>query len=158
MNRRGFLWNAAQAAVLLKLTSSAKLFAQQPTKISPALIESYHKWLVIDALAAINLDNLPIKQQVLQQALDSGVTGINWTVSAPDFEDTVESIAFVEGLAESEPSHFLIVREQVDLDRAKQKKKIGVILGFQHPQPIESDLKRVATFRQLGVRDRKSVV
>jgi membrane dipeptidase len=152
MNRRGFLWNAAQAAVLLKLTSSAKLFAQQPTKISPALIESYHKWLVIDALAAINLDNLPIKQQVLQQALDSGVTGINWTVSAPDFEDTVESIAFVEGLAESEPSHFLIVREQVDLDRAKQKKKIGVILGFQHPQPIESDLKRVATFRQLGVR------
>jgi membrane dipeptidase len=151
MDRRTFLWGAAQAGLVLKLTSM-DLFAKQTTEISPALDESYRKWLVIDALAGINLDNLPIKQQGLQQALDSGVTGINWTVSTTDYESTVDAISFVEGLVESEPSHFLIVRQQGDLDQAKQKGKIAVILGFQHPQPIESDLKRIATFRRLGVR------
>ena len=134
------------------LAKTGDLFAERPDNVAPALLENYHKWMVIDALAGINVDHLPIKQQTLQQALDSGVTGINWTVSTPDFEGTVESIAFVEGLVESEASHFLIVREQTDLDRAKESKKIGVILGFQHPQPIESDLKRLATFRRLGVR------
>ena len=149
MNRRTFLRNAAGAVFLVK---AGKLLAQRPAAIPPALLESYRKWMVIDALAGINAENLPLKQQTLQQALDSGVTGINWTVSMPDFEGTVETIAFVEGLVESEPSHFLIVREQADLDRAKDAGKIGVILGFQHPQPIESDLKRLATFRRLGVR------
>lgn len=108
--------------------------------------------MVIDALAGINADSLPVKPQVLQQALDSGVTGINWTVSTPEFEGTVEAISFVEGLVENEPSHFLLVREQADLDRAKQENRIGIILGFQHPQPIESDLKRITIFRRLGVR------
>jgi len=151
MNRRTFLWKAAQAGVVWKL-ASANLFAKEADPIPPALIESYRKWLVIDALAGINLDDLPIKQQVLQQALDSGVTGINWTVSAPDYESTVDAISFVEGLVESEPTHFLIVRQQEDLELAKQKGKIGIVLGFQHPQPIEPDLKRIATFRRLGVR------
>ena len=151
MNRRTFLWKAAQAGVLLRLAST-NLFAKQVDPIPPALIESYRKWLVIDALAGINLDDLPIKQQVLQQALDSGVTGINWTVSSPDYESTVDAISFVEGLVESEPTHFMIVRQQEDLEQAKQKNKIGIILGFQHPQPIEPDLKRIATFRRLGVR------
>jgi membrane dipeptidase len=153
MNRRTFLWNTAQAGLLLKL-APASLFGQQPpsAKISPALLESYRKWLVIDALAGINAENLPIKPQVLQQALDSGVTGINWTVSMPDFEATVDSISFVEGLVEGEPSHFLIARRQSDLDHAKQTKRIAIILGFQHPQPIESDLKHITMFRRLGVR------
>jgi membrane dipeptidase len=44
------------------------------------------------------------------------------------------------------------VRHQFDLDHAREKKKIGVILGFQHPQPIEPDLNRLVMFRRLGVR------
>ena len=115
-------------------------------------MESYRRWIVIDALAGINADSLPVSPEVLKQALASGVTGINWTVSTPDFEGSVESISFVEGLVESERSHFLMVREQADLDGAKQENKIGIMLGFQHPQPIESDLKRITIFRRLGVR------
>ncbi len=137
---------------MLAKLASVNLFARQADPIPPALIESYRKWMVIDALAGVNLDDLPIKPQVLQQALDSGVTGINWTVSTTEYESTVDAISFVEGLIESEPSHFLQVRQQEDLDQAKQKNKIGIILGFQHPQPIEPDLKRIATFRRLGVR------
>ena len=137
---------------MLAKLASVNLFAKQSDPITPALIESYRKWMVIDALAGINLDDLPIKPQVLQQALDSGVTGINWTVSTTDYESTVDAISFVEGLIESAPTHFLQVRQQEDLDQAKQKNKIGIILGFQHPQPIEPDLKRIATFRRLGVR------
>jgi membrane dipeptidase len=152
MNRRTFLWNTAQVGLLLKV-APANLFAQDP-EAEPAtpLSESYHKWLVMDALSGINAENLPIKAQALQQALESGVTGINWTVSTSDFEGTVDYIAFVEGLVESESSHFLIVRQQADLDHAKQKKKIGIILGFQHPQSLEPDLKRLEMFRRLGVR------
>jgi len=152
MNRRTFLWNTAQAGLLLKLAPAA-LFAEQPkTVISAALSENYRKWLVIDALAGLNIENLPIKPQALQQAIDGGVTGINWTVSAPDFENTVDTISFVEGLVESEPLHFLIIRHHTDLDHAKEKKKIGIILGFQHPQPVEPDLNRLVMFRHLGVR------
>ena len=137
---------------MLAKLASVNLFAKQADPIPPALIESYRKWMVIDALAGINLDDLPLKPQVLQQALDSGVTAINWTVSTPDYESTVDAISFVEGLIESETTRFLLVRQQEDLDQAKQKNKIGIILGFQHPQPIEPDLKRIATFRRLGVR------
>jgi membrane dipeptidase len=107
---------------------------------------------VIDALAGVNVEDLPLSPQSLQQALESGVTACNWTVSQPDFEGTVENIAFIEALIENDPAHWLIVRRHSDLERAKREQKIGIIVDFQHPEPMGADLKRFETFRRLGVR------
>jgi membrane dipeptidase len=149
MNRRTFLRSSLQFACALKLTPLAFAVGDD---IPPSIETLYHKALVVDALAGVDVDKLPMKPQVLQQALQSGVTACNWTVSVPDFEATVDRIAFMEQLVEEDPARWLIVRRHSDFDRAKREQKIGIILGFQHPEPMGEDLKRFETFRRLGVR------
>jgi membrane dipeptidase len=150
MNRRSFLWNTARAACLASLVPRPLLAEQTSGASLPAA--DYRKMLVIDALSGVDAEGLPLEAQVTRQALESGITAVNWTVSRPDFEATVQNIAFVEALVEGDPSHWLIVRRHADLDRAKREQKIGVMLGFQHPQPLEPDLGRFELFRRLGVR------
>ncbi len=152
MDRRAFLANSAQIACLLKL-APASLLAQE-AGITPAIADLYHRTLVIDACAAVRIDSfdLPLKPEITKQALEAGVSAINWTVSLPEFEDTVSYIAFVNGLAESDPAHWLVVRRHSDLDRAKREQKIGIMLGFQEPQCLGSNLDRIEVFRRLGVR------
>ncbi|HVO80700.1 MAG TPA: membrane dipeptidase [Terriglobales bacterium] len=150
MNRRTFLWKTVQLACALQLAPLG--FAARENDIPSSIETLYRKSLVIDALAGVDADNLPLKPQTLQQALESGVTACNWTVSQPDFEGTVENIAFTEGLVENDSTHWLIVRRYSDLERAKREQKIGIILGFQHPEPMGEDLRRFETFRRLGVR------
>jgi len=125
--------------------------AAEVPKFSAELDNLYRRSLVIDALAGVTDDNGTIKPLALQQALESGVTGINWTVSQTDFEGTVANIANIHSLAENDPAHWMIVRKAPDLPQAKRDGKIAVILGFQYPQPIE-DLDHLETFHQLGVR------
>jgi membrane dipeptidase len=152
MDRRAFLANSAQIACLLKL-DPARILAQE-AGIIPAIADLYHRTLVIDACAAIRADSfdLPIKPEITKQALEAGVSAINWTVSLPEFEDTVSYIAFVNGIAESDPAHWSVVRRHSDLDQAKREQKIGIMLGFQETQCLGSNLDRLEVFRRLGVR------
>ena len=150
MNRRTFLRNTAQAACWLKLIPGS-LRAQQSASLSPTL-DLYRNCIVIDALAGMNSEEFPLRPEITRQAVDSGVTAINWTVSRVDYEGTVDSIAKVNSLVDGDPSHWLFVHRQSDFDRAKREQKIGIILGFQHPEAFESDLKRLLVFARLGVR------
>ena len=149
MRRREFLSGAVKVGLTFKL--SEILFAVDVPKFSADLDSLYRRSLVIDGLAGVTDDDGVIKPATLQQALESGVSGVNWTVSQQDFEGTVAYIAHVQSLAEKDPAHWLIVRHAADLMQAKRDGKIGVILGFQHPQPIE-DLDHLELFQQLGVR------
>jgi len=146
MNRRAFLRNTAQVGMLLKF---APLLAfSRPTPLA----QDYRKWMVIDALCGVNTDDTTVKPEVLKEAVQSGVTAINWTISAPSFDDTVENISFVERIVENDPEHWTMIRRHADFDNAKQDKKIGILMGFQHPDPMGPDLKRLEIFRNLGVR------
>lgn len=154
MDRRTFLVNSAQLACMIKL-APASLFAENvQDSVPPAIHDLYRRAMVIDACGGINNESfdLPIKPEITKQAVQSGVTAINWTVSLPEFEDTVPYIAFVDGLAENDPAHWTIVRRHSDLDRAKREQKIGIILGFQETACLGTNLDRVETFRRLGVR------
>jgi len=142
MDRRAFVRNAVQLGMLLQFAPLAAL-AQTP---------DYRKWVIIDALCSVNTDDTTVKPEVLKQALQSGVTAINWTISAPSFEDTVENISFITRMIENDPAHWTALRRQPDFDHAKQEKKIGILMGFQHPDPMGPDLKRLELFRNLGVR------
>lgn len=155
MNRRTFLVSSAQLACLLKLAPASLLAQAAPNNvIPPAIDELYRKALVIDGCGGINIEatDLPIKPEITKQAIQSGVTAVNWTVSLAEFEDTVSYIAFVQGLAEIDPAHWMIVRRHSDLDRAKREQKIGVMMGFQDTSCLGTNLDRMETFRWLGVR------
>jgi membrane dipeptidase len=149
INRRDFLGRAAKLGLALKFSTFG--FGAEVPKFSPDIDELYRRSLVIDALAGATDDDNGITPATLQQAIQSGVTAVNWTVSQPEFEGTVVYVAHVQSLAEKDPAHWTIVRHASDLMQAKHEGKIGIILGFQHPQPIE-DLDHMKLFHQLGVR------
>ena len=82
----------------------------------------------------------------------SGITAINFTISAPTFEGTIDSLAYVDALVEQSPEVFMVVRQYSDIARAKREGKIGIMPGFQYTQFLEADPSRIETFRRLGVR------
>ena len=147
MDRRSFLALSGSAALAASLKPSP-LFAEENIE------QLYQQAMVIDASgeAADFNEGFPIAEKSLKAAGESGLTAINWTVSMPTYEATVSYIGFVQQIAETYPTQFMLVRKQADLAAAKKDKKVGLIFAFQHPQPFDSDLDRITTFRRLGVR------
>jgi membrane dipeptidase len=140
----------ADAAAILRFGAST--FAQQPQSKSE-LEAAYRSAIVIDTLCApVRRDDFPLPEKDLDEVRRSGITAVNFTVSTPEFEETVRNVAFAQAIAERYPDSFLIVRERGDIARAKSKDKVGIMLGFQHASCFDSDLARIETFRNLGVR------
>jgi len=146
MNRRTFLASSAAFAGALKFAS----LGRAQTAVARDWNLSQRKLLVIDACGAVDTE-IPMTPAVLREALDSGVTAVNWTVSTSTLEGTVERIAFVGALAEGNPTNFLVIRQHSDIARALKDGRIGFILGFQDAGPIEPSLDRLETFRRLDV-------
>ncbi len=146
MDRRSFLALSGGAALAASLHPNLT-FADE------SVAQIYQQSFVIDSSgeAADFDDGFPLSEKSLKAVSESGLTAINWTVSMPTFEATVPYIAYVQQIAETYPQ-FLLVRKQADLAIAKKDKKLGLIMAFQHPQPFDSDLDRITTFRHLGVR------
>ena len=111
----------------------------------------------IDALANAGAMNVPwpprgpLTPAQRDNVARSGLTALNVTVSADDFEGTVENIALWTGEAAKYPQLLSIVRRHDDIARAKKDGTLGLILGFQNTEMLERDLSRLDTFRQLGV-------
>ena len=140
---------------LLKASAAALL---APRLAGPALVEMqvsslYANAVVIDSLCApfTDMDTLP-SAETLAAVRQSGITAINFTISAPGYEDTIESLATVQDLVDRHPDAFLFVRRHSDIARAKRESKIGIMPGFQYTQFLEEKPDRIAPFRQLGVR------
>ena len=142
MDRRAFLRNTAQIGMLLQVAPLAA-FSE-----GTSLAKDYRKWMVIDALCAVNTDDTTVKPEILTQAMQSGVTAINWTISAPSFDDTVENISFVERIVENDPEHWIIVRRQADLESAKREKKIGISHGIPASRPHGAGFEAAGNFSQ----------
>ena len=130
-----------------------RVLADAEEQFSPEITELYRKSVVIDTLCApfTSADALPDKAlvEVVQR---SGITAINFTISARSFDETVENLAYVDALVEQSPDVFMVVRQQSDIARAKREGKIGIMPGFQYTQFLEADPSRIETFRRLGVR------
>ena len=93
----------------------------------------------------------PLTQAQRDNIAKSGLTALNVTVSADDFEATVRNIALWTGEAAAYPQLLSIVRRHDDIARARKDGTLGLILGFQNTEMLERDLGRLDTFRQLGV-------
>jgi membrane dipeptidase len=129
------------------------VFAEAAEQFSPDVSDLYRKSIVIDTLCGpfTSDDALPTPA-LIGMVSRSGVTAINFTISAPTFEGTVENLAYIDALVEQSPDVFTIVRLYSDIARAKREGKVGIMPGFQYTQFLEADPSRIEIFRRLGVR------
>jgi membrane dipeptidase len=150
-SRRSFLVTLVRAMALASL--APRLWAETAEQFSPAVADLYRKSIVIDTLCApfTSDDALP-DAALIEIVRRSGITAINLTISAPTFEGTIDSLAYVDALVEQSPEVFMVVRQYSDIARAKREGKIGIMPGFQYTQFLEADPSRIETFRRLGVR------
>ncbi|MGA9566112.1 MAG: membrane dipeptidase, partial [Candidatus Korobacteraceae bacterium] len=150
-SRRTFLVTLGRAMVVASL--APQLVADAAEQFSPEIADLYRKSVVIDTLCApfTSADTLPDKTLV-EVVRRSGITAINFTISARSFDETIENLAYVDALVEQSPDVFMVVRQQSDITRAKRDSKIGIMPGFQYTQFLEADPSRIETFRRLGVR------
>jgi membrane dipeptidase len=118
-----------------------------------AVSTPYSSAIVIDSLCApfTDMDSGP-SAETLAAVRHSGITAINFTISEPDFEATVNNLALLQELVVRYPDAFLIVSRFSDIARAKRENKVGIMPGFQYSAFLEENPGRIRTFRQLGVR------
>ncbi|MEZ5285208.1 MAG: membrane dipeptidase [Vicinamibacterales bacterium] len=118
----------------------------------------YTRGIVIDALANPGSMNVswpprgPLSPTQREAIRSSGITAINVTVSADDFETTTRNIALPQGEADRYPDLLSVVRRHADIARAKADGTLGLILGFQNTEMLGRDLSRVDVFYRLGIR------
>jgi len=150
-SRRSFLGTMCRAAAIAAV--APHMLASAAERISPAIAQLYRKSVVIDTLCGpFNSDGTLPDAALIDIARKSGITAINFTISAPTFEGTVENLAYVDALVEQSPDVFMVVRQYSDLARVKRDGKVGMMPGFQYTQFLEDDPSRIETFRRLGVR------
>jgi membrane dipeptidase len=153
LTRREFA--ATVTAGLGALTTSGA--RAQPIVTPEAARAIYAGAISIDALANPGAMNVPwpprgpLTAGQRDNIARSGLTALNVTVSADQFEATVDNIALWTGEAARYPQLLSIVRRHDDIARAKKDGTLGLILGFQNTEMLERDLSRLDTFRQLGV-------
>jgi membrane dipeptidase len=153
MSRREF--GGAVAAALTAVPGPAP--AGQARTSAEDARALYRRVVSIDALANAGAMNVPwpprgpLNQAQRDHIAKSGLTAINITVSADDFERTVANIALWTGEAAAYPQLLAMVRRHEDIAQAKRSGALGLILGFQNTEMLERDLTRLDTFRRLGV-------
>jgi len=151
MDRREVLAGAAALTALAALPQGS--LAEE--NVSPEAARLYERALVFDANLGPPLqDKLPFPKSMLDMARQSGVTAMKLTLGGVNekFEDTVDDIAFMQRVFETYPDLYFQLRNHDDFARAKNEKRIGVILSFEAPTMLEDKLDRIELFRGLGVR------
>lgn len=157
INRRQLMAGAAAAAVAQKWS-----FSYAETKDTYPRVR-YDQAIVIDALGGLGEfapdapDDAPLSARALQDARDSGVTVINFTVNdvgnGPNrFKSCVKTIADLEHEIVKHPDNLMKVVRGADIKTAKSTKRLGIVYGCQDTTMLEADLKNLAVFADLGVR------
>jgi membrane dipeptidase len=150
MNRRDVIVAASAAALAgVRIRS-----AGAADTIAPDAARLYARAIVFDANLSPPLqDKFPFPRSMLDMARQSGVTAMKTTLGGIDgkFEDVVDEISFFQGMIAQYPDVYLQVRRHDDFARAKQEKRVGIILSFEAATMLEDKLDRIELFRGLGV-------
>src|ERR1700678_818117 len=124
--------------------------------------QQYAAAMVIDALGGPGghdpnePEDAPLSAKNLAAVRASGVTAVKVCVNevgnGPDrFEKTIALIAGVEHELNAHPDVFLKVVSARDLRLAKSTGRMGLILGAEDSSMLDGDLKRLATFSDMGL-------
>jgi membrane dipeptidase len=152
---------AALAVLALPEGQAAQTTAQDPKNKYPAkVLDLVQRSLVIDMLAPLKLDfrpeayALPLTDSEAAMFRSCGITGFHNSVGvggATAYEDALEFIAAWSGFVGRNTQVFTLVGKADDLDAAKAKQKIAVIMGLQNADEFREP-KDVKAFYQLGLR------
>ena len=157
LSRRSFV--AAAAATLVApsahLTKSGR-FKVKPENGRPQGWAGYDDAVVIDYLASpgpfnIPLD-IPLTDEMVQNASEAGITAVNLTVSGGGFESTVRQMAKWSAEIDKYPAVLRQVRSVNQMMEVKREGLTGIVFGFQDTTPIENDLSLIEVFHNMGVR------
>src|SRR6201996_6921618 len=129
---------------------------QYPAKV----LDLVQRSLVIDMLAPLKLDfrpeayALPLTDSEAAMFRSCGITGFHNSVGvggASAYDDALEFIAAWSGFVGRNSHVFSLVGKVGDLDRAKAKQKIAVIMGLQNADEFREP-KDVKAFYEIGLR------
>ena len=156
LSRRAFLSAAAAAAA----APSAALGAVPPLRPTAApgpapRWPGYDDAVVIDFLGSPGYFNYPrnppLDDEMVHNALRSGITAMNVTVSSGDFPSTARRIAQWSANLHRYPEAFRQARTVAEIRDAKDSGRMAIVLGFQDTTPIEGDLANLDAFHDFGV-------
>lgn len=105
---------------------------------------------------AVVVDGLVVSRwsrEVFEGMRTGGITAANCTVAV--WERFDEGMANVAAFARWFDEHADLVRPVLsvaDVRAAKEEGRVGIVLGWQNVSPLEDDLRRLALFRDLGLR------
>jgi membrane dipeptidase len=151
----------AIAALALPLDAAPSAAAQEPKNKYPSkVLDLVQRSLVIDMLAPLKLDfrpeayALPLTDSEAAMFRSCGITGFHNSVGvggASAYDDALEFIAAWSGFVGRNTHVFSLVGKADDLDAAKAKQKIAVIMGLQNADEFREP-KDVKAFYELGLR------
>jgi len=135
--------------------------AHEPKNKYPSkVLDLVQRSLVIDMLAPLKLDfrpeayALPLTDSEAAMFRSCGITGFHNSVGvggASAYEDALQFIAAWSGFVGRNTQVFTLVGKADDLDAAKAKQKIAVIMGLQNADEFREP-KDVKAFYELGLR------
>lgn len=154
--RRDFL-RSAMAAGLAPYLMPGPLATTLTASAGPAPAwPGYDRAVVIDFLGSPGYFNYPedppLNPTMLENARRSGITAMNVTVSAGNFDATIRRLApWLENVSRY-PDAFQQVRTVAELLEAKKARRVGLVLGFQDTTPYGQEMTTMDVFHQIGVR------
>jgi membrane dipeptidase len=164
LTRRGTLQAMAgvfAALALPEVDAAPSAAAQDPkNKYSSKVLDLVQRSLVIDMLAPLKLDfrpeayALPLTDAEAVMFRTCGITGFHNSVGvggASAYDDALEFIAAWSGFVGRNTHVFSLVGKADDLDAAKAKQKIAVIMGLQNADEFREP-KDVKAFYEWGLR------
>jgi membrane dipeptidase len=133
----------------------------EPKNKYPAkVIDLVDRSLVIDMLGPLKLDftpeayAMPLTDAEAAMFRSSGITAFHNSVGvggAGAYDDALQFIAAWSGFVGRNPEVFSLIGRAEDIDHAKAKKKIAVIMGLQNADEFREP-KDVKAFYELGLR------
>ncbi len=151
----------ALAALALPRIDFAKAAAADPKNSYPAkVLDLVQRSLIIDMLGPLKLDfrpeayATPLTDAEAAMFRSSGITAFHNSVGvggASAYDDALQFIAAWSGFVGRNSEIFSLVGRAEDIEHAKVKQKIAVIMGLQNADEFR-DPKDVKAFFELGLR------
>jgi len=155
LDRRAYLKGMGSAALVLSLPAFAA-----STGYSKKGVDLVERSLVIDMLGPLKLDFRPeayaepLSEQDAAMFRTCGITAFHNSigVGGPNaYDEALQFMVAWSGFAGRNSDTFSLVGTATDLDHAKAKHKIAVIMGLQNAEQFR-DPKDVKEFYQFGLR------
>lgn len=159
--RRRFVQAVAGAAVALAFPPLKVAQATDKPRVYPKkIVDLVERSLVIDMLGPLKLDFLPtaysgrLTEPEAAMFRSSGVTAFHNSVgvgAASAYDDALQFLAAWSGFVGRSSDVMSLVGRIEDLDTAKSRRKIAVIMGLQNADEFR-EVKDVQAFYELGLR------